>query len=276
MLRSLATGYRDFKSTPDTLCVRYNWIILCVFEGNLHPRFEPPLPDAKVDRAANFFIIPPQTRYVIVAETRKCDRAVFHFSEVPEILQQAVVPNGCLSRQLGPRAVAEVRAIAASIQEDFRRPTVLSELRYEMAVLQLTLIALAHLDAQPVNPLYNLSRDRVEKALAWYSGHMAESPTLYEVARNVHVSQTHLRRHFYDRLGRSPKAVFSKLRMQKATQLLVNSSLTLDQIAEHCGFNTASDFCRAFKGHFNVTPNSWRRNVNSAGSEPRDFNANPI
>jgi hypothetical protein len=51
---------------------------------------------------------------------------------------------------------------------DFRRPTALSEVRYEIALRQLVLLALSELDAQPLHPLYNLSRERVEKAIAWY------------------------------------------------------------------------------------------------------------
>ncbi len=268
MLRSLAHGIRDFKETPDTLCVRYNWIILCLFEGALRPRFDPQLPDPPGGAQANLWIIPPQTRYVVAAETRRCDRAVFHFSDVPPMLQTAAQAHGYLAKCLAPRQLAEVRAIAESIEGDFLQPTALSELRYETILLKLTLLALEHLDAQPLQPYYNVTRDRVEKALHWYNESMAQSPSLNEVARNVHISPTHLRRHFYERLGRSPKAIFSKLRMQKATKLLVNSNLTLEQIAEQCGFATASDFCRAFKRHFRVTPSSWRQNVNSAQRKP--------
>jgi AraC family transcriptional regulator len=272
MLRSLALGIRDFKETPDTLCVRYNWIFLCLFEGSLHPRFDPPLAPPPGAGRPNFWVIPPQTRYVVTAETRRCDRAVFHFSDVPEILRAAVRAHGYLAKTLDARQLAAVRGIARSIAGDFAHPTVLSELRYEEILLRLTLLALEHLDAQPVQPHSNLARDRVERALQWYNAAMTQAPSLAEVARNVHVSPTHLRRHFYERLGRSPKAVFSKLRMQRATQLLVNTPLTLDRIAEQCGFATASDFSRAFKRQFRVTPHAWRRTVNSA---PRKSRASP-
>jgi len=63
--------------------------------------------------------------------------------------------------------------------------------------------------------------------------------------------------------------VFTRARMQRATSLLVGTDLTLETIAERCGFSTASDFCRAFKTEFHTTPNSWRRTVNSA--EARNY-----
>jgi AraC family transcriptional regulator len=201
---------------------------------------------------------------MIVAETRRCDRAVFHFSEVPDIVRTAVKTTGCLATRLPPNRLPEVRSIFGSIEEEFRRPTALSEVRYEIALLQLTLLALGSLDLRPAQPLYNVPRERVERALAWYTEHLGESPSLNDVAKNVHISPSHLRRHFYQQLGRSPTATFNRLRMQKATTLLVNSSLTLDQIAETCGYHSASDFCRSFKLHFKVTPHSWRQEVNSA------------
>ncbi len=264
MLRSLAVGVRDFKATPDTLCVRYNWIVLCLFEGALQPHFNPPLPASPAPVAPNFWIIPPQTRYVIRAETRRCDRAVFHFSAVPELVRAAVRSKGYLALRLDHTHLAEVRALARSLQADFDRPTPLSELRFEAASLQLALLALGPLDAEPLPVRTDSARDRVARALAWYEEHLAEAPSLSQVARAVHVSPTHLRRHFHERLGRSPKAIFSKLRMQRAARLLVATGQTLERIAEQCGFPAASDFGRAFKRHFGVTPNAWRHNVNSA------------
>jgi len=274
MLRSLGHGWRDFKEAPDTLCVRYNWIILCAFEGLLHPRFDPPLPHAKPEVAgANFWVIPPQTRYVIVADSRRCDRAVFHFSHVPPLLADATRAQGYISRRLTARELSEVRSIVSGIDADYRHPTPLSEVRYEIVLLRLTLLALQALDSKPLHPLHTLARDRVDRAVTWYTEHMADAPSLQQVAAAVHLSPTHLRRHFYERLGRSPKAIFNRARMQRATGLLIGSSATLNEIAERCGFTSASDFCRAFKGEFHVTPSAWRRNVNSAGAPARPFKA---
>lgn len=264
MLRSLALGVRDFKERPDTLCVRHNWIILCLFEGSLHPHFEPPLAGAEEPHRYNFWVIPPQTKYVLIADSRRCDRAVFHFSEVPEILRTETRARGYLAQALSPRQLSNIKKLATSIKADFEHPTAVSELRYEEVLIKLSLIALEHLATRPVHIDYNVARERVEKALRWYDENIRQAPSLQDVARNVHVSGTHLRRHFYERLGRSPKSVFSKLRMQKATKLLMSSALTLEQLAAECGFETASDFCRAFKRHFGVAPGAWRQTVNSS------------
>jgi AraC family transcriptional regulator len=151
----------------------------------------------------------------------------------------------------------------------FCAPNVLSELYFESALLRLSILALRGLEFAPVSALENVPRERVEKAVAWFKDHLQNSPSLSDVADNVHISVTQLRRHFYEKLGRSPKAIFNKLRMQKATQLLISTSLTLDQIGEQCGFQSATDFCRAFKKTFNVTANHWRHDVNASGQVDR-------
>lgn len=49
-------------------------------------------------------------------------------------------------------------------------------------------------------------------------------------------------------------------------QLLSTTSDTLAQIAEACGFQSATDFCRSFKTTFKVTPNCWRHQMNKSKS----------
>jgi hypothetical protein len=55
----------------------------------------------------NFWIIPPQARYVLVAKTRECDWAVFHFSNVPEIVRNAVKPRGFFAQRLTAAQLAQ-------------------------------------------------------------------------------------------------------------------------------------------------------------------------
>ena len=60
----------------------------------------------------------------------------------------------------------------------------------------------------------------------------------------------------------------TKLRLQRALELLVNSSQTLDVIAGKCGFSSASDFCRVFKTQHKVSPDTWRREKLPEYAEP--------
>ena len=235
------------------------------FDGKFHPQLDPAKASDIKDAKANFFVIPPQTRYVLIPATPRCYRAVFHFAYVGEILQAEVLKRGIFRKRLNEEELREARSIADSVKGPFRSLNLLSELYFESASLRLSLLALRGLNFERLNPLQNVPREHVEKAIAWYGDHLETSPSLSEVADNVHISVTQLRRHFYEQRGSSPRAIFSKLRMQRATQLLISTSHTLDQIAEQCGFQSATDFCRAFKKVFDVTPNHWRHDVNASG-----------
>jgi len=264
MLRHLTLGYRDFQLMPDLPSVRYNWVFLISYDGKLSPKLDPPRPGVRIPSGANFFVIPPDTRYVLVTKEAKCLRAVFHYAYVSDVLQRVVAERGILALKLSQADLAQVREIARSVQPHFRNPTDLGALYFEQALLRLTILALKDIAFKPTTPLASIGKKRVQGSIAWYIAHIGEAPSLSDIAHRVHVSPTQLRRHFYEEFGKSPKSVFIKIRMQRASQLLSTTSDTLAQIAEACGFQSATDFCRSFKKAFKVTPNCWRHQVNKS------------
>ena len=264
MLRHLNVGYRDFQVMPDLPSVRYNWVFVISFDGKISPKLDPPRPGVRIPSGANFFIIPPDTRYVIEAKQAKCLRTVFHYAYVSDVLERVVTERGILAMKLSSADLAQVREITRSVQPHFRNPTELGALYFELALLRLTILALKDATFNPTTPLASIGKKRAQGAIAWYAAHIGEAPSLSDIAQIVHVSPTQLRRHFYEEFGKSPKAVFIKMRMQRASQLLSTTSDTLAQIAEATGFQSATDFCRSFKKAFKVTPNCWRHQVNKS------------
>jgi len=45
-------------------------------------------------------------------------------------------------------------------------------------------------------------------------------------------------------------------RLQTALQLLEQGEKSIQQVAQYCGYKYQSDFCKAFKQRFKVTPSS--------------------
>ncbi|MDJ0450936.1 MULTISPECIES: helix-turn-helix domain-containing protein [Methylocystis] len=48
--------------------------------------------------------------------------------------------------------------------------------------------------------------------------------------------------------------------MQIAARRLVETRITVDRLAEHCGYESAASFSRAFKRTFGVSPATFRKN----------------
>ena len=246
---------------PDVMQKRLNWEIFAVFSGRCDPPFEPRRKSLMKD--PNFWIIPPGLPYRWTSETVKCVRAAMHFAYVSPLVETAARKRGYLCCRLSDQELSSVRKLAERCAAEFRKPSQLSSMVYELALLEFSLMALSRQDVRRQFTLPNIARERTESAMAYYQHHMAESLTLEQVASEMHVSQGHLRRHFYEVMHCSPKAAFTRLRLQRAKELLSTGSQTLDSVAEECGFGSATDLCRCFRKAFGVTPDIWRRKVSA-------------
>jgi AraC family transcriptional regulator len=116
--------------------------------------------------------------------------------------------------------------------------------------------------------LSGMAMFKVESALSWYTEHLMRAPSVKEVSYAIHTSPSHLRRLFWQVKQASPKAVFQKVRLEKAQDLMSRSALTLEDIARNCGFTSASHFCREYKAHYAVSPTFWRKKVAANFAKP--------
>ena len=64
---------------------------------------------------------------------------------------------------------------------------------------------------------------------------------------------------FQKYLSTSPMLYLSQYRLEKATVLLRNTSLTITEIAYACGFSNTSYFCELFRKYYDTTPGKYRK-----------------
>lgn len=262
MLRYFAFSVRDFGRSPDYSDFRLNWEIWITFRGHVYPVFhDEPL---RQREPANFWVMPPRLRFHWEAESSKVERCVLNFAQIPSPLDPIARQRGYFCRTLEASELVEARGIATAVAEAVRRRDTLSPLVFERALLDLTLLACRREIARPLSTVETEVADRVEHAMAWYKEHFREGPKLEQVAAELHVSVSHLRRLFRLHLGKSPKDVFNTMRLDVATRLMANSASPLKSVAEQSGFQSLADFCRVFKKHFGYAPNRWRRTTNEA------------
>ena len=82
---------------------------------------------------------------------------------------------------------------------------------------------------------------------------------LDDLAASCELSRSHFARAFKITTGSSPFQWLLARRIERAQNLLLNSSLPMDQIAEQCGFVDQSHFARTFLKFVHATPGRWRR-----------------
>lgn len=80
-----------------------------------------------------------------------------------------------------------------------------------------------------------------------------------EIARQVGVDRTYLFRLFKHSTGQSPQLYLRNFRLKKARELLLNTSLTLEQIAASTGLGSAAQFSKAFRSQYGCAPGALRK-----------------
>ncbi|MEM7521125.1 MAG: GlxA family transcriptional regulator [Pseudomonadota bacterium] len=78
------------------------------------------------------------------------------------------------------------------------------------------------------------------------------SPSL--LAKDVGMSTRQLERLFRRYLNRSPKRYYMELRLQKARNLLMQTEMSVINVALACGFASPSHFSKCYRAHYETTP----------------------
>lgn len=78
------------------------------------------------------------------------------------------------------------------------------------------------------------------------------SPSI--LAKDVGMSTRQLERLFRRYLSRSPKRYYMELRLQKARNLLMQTDMSVINVALACGFASPSHFSKCYRAHYNTTP----------------------
>ena len=129
--------------------------------------------------------------------------------------------------------------------------------RYDMLMLlvrQLDILLRRSFVQEHLSPAERLVRDverRIEQGFS-------KPVTIKDLAYDVGVSHSYLRARFLSLRGRSPMAYLQTLRVQHAIALIANSDLSLEVIAQHCGYHSASHLSRSIKQVTGKRPGAFR------------------
>jgi transcriptional regulator GlxA family with amidase domain len=86
------------------------------------------------------------------------------------------------------------------------------------------------------------------------------------LAKDVGMSTRQLERLFRRYLSRSPKRYYMELRLLRARNLLMQTDMTVINVALACGFASPSHFSKCYRSHYNTTP--YRERGTQASSSP--------
>ncbi|UZD92168.1 GlxA family transcriptional regulator [Cognatishimia activa] len=87
-----------------------------------------------------------------------------------------------------------------------------------------------------------------------------------ELAESVGMSTRQLERLFRRYLDRSPKRYYMELRLGRARNLLMQTDMSIINVAIACGFSSPSHFSKCYRTHYGITPYRERGSMGSSGS----------
>jgi LacI family transcriptional regulator len=110
--------------------------------------------------------------------------------------------------------------------------------------------------------------EAVTAAVRFIREHACEGIRVTDILAETSLSQKTLERRFHQYLGRSPKAELMRVQIERAQQLLRETTLPLKTIAHHSGFTSEQYFSDAFFRHCGIRPDAYRKRCAPDGSSP--------
>ena len=95
---------------------------------------------------------------------------------------------------------------------------------------------------------------KLSQVILMMEGNIEDPMSPADLAEEVGMSTRQLERLFRRYLNRSPKRYYMELRLQKARNLLMQTDMSVINVALACGFASPSHFSKCYRSHYNTTP----------------------
>lgn len=113
-------------------------------------------------------------------------------------------------------------------------------------------------------PIDYARRDpRIQMVIEFLNANLHRKIRLAELAAEAKISPSRLSHLFKAEMGLSPGEYLRRLRMQKASNLLTSTRLSVKQIMAMAGYDNKSLFVRHFRRSFDLAPSEYRKAASS-------------
>lgn len=110
----------------------------------------------------------------------------------------------------------------------------------------------------PLRHVLGTSQPKLLEIVALMEANVEEPLELEELAAITGISRRQLERLFLKHLNRPPSRYYLTIRINRARQLLRQTSMMINEVATACGFISTPHFSKCYRGFFGVPPSSER------------------
>ena len=97
------------------------------------------------------------------------------------------------------------------------------------------------------------------RAVDLMRAHIEDPLPIAQLAQQLGRSQKHLEQQMLARLGAAPQVIYRRIRLERARQLSLDTTISVAEISLRCGYQDASAMTRAFRSEYGTTPQALRR-----------------
>lgn len=202
--------------------------------------------------------------YNVLFDRRKLAAAMQSqaYPVVAELASLEIVPGGGVPLHLGAGELRDVLTILRGMEHEQGRARSFSALaltaRFILLLVELARMKRRRPDRGGRNA--DLRGDeRFAELLMLLTEHPERDLSRQELAEKLCVSESTLQRRFRSRTGFSPHGYLLQLRLKKAATLLLESELSIGEVAAETGFADSNYFCRCFRRYAHFSPLEFRK-----------------
>ncbi|MUG65645.1 AraC family transcriptional regulator [Paenibacillus campinasensis] len=138
--------------------------------------------------------------------------------------------------------------------------TVSSRLKEKSAVLDI-LSRILDRTTPAIHPDKTWEMQRLGIVQQYIQDHLHEEITLEQMAATIHLHPNYFIKYFKRHFGTTPQKYLSIKRMEQAKILLRTSTLSIKEIADATGFESANYFSKTFRQRVGYSPSEYRANM---------------
>lgn len=119
-----------------------------------------------------------------------------------------------------------------------------------------------YLENTPLENIHSFNSPTAEKLktiLVYIENHLSQDITIEELAKTVYLHPNYFIRLFKKHMGNSPMQYISRVRLEKACQLLSSTNKPIKEVAFETGFKDLFYFSKSIKNHTGFSPTEYRR-----------------
>lgn len=107
----------------------------------------------------------------------------------------------------------------------------------------------------------NPAEKYVQQAICYIQQNIGKKTTVIDVSRELNISKTYFTSIFTKYTGTPPKKYILNQHMELAKELLKRTAYTVNETASIVGYESSSDFTKAFIRYEGVAPSTYRKNT---------------